>query len=121
MIVFAAIAPHGGPVFDLPESATRTAMEELGRRHAEALPDVTVVATPHGVHVEGHFSVVLSAQLEGDASQWTTAESHPRAPATRCWRDAAWGRCATSDYRRPASRSGRAVTQLPRCRSTGVR
>lgn len=89
MIVFAAIAPHGGPIFDLPESATRRAMEELGRRHAEARPDATIVATPHGVHVEGHFSVVLSAQLEGDASQWTSTATHLACPgdpvlARRC-------------------------------------
>src|SRR4051794_23935919 len=45
-IVFAAIAPHGGPVFDEPESDTRRAMDELARRHAAARPDATIVATP---------------------------------------------------------------------------
>jgi aromatic ring-opening dioxygenase LigB subunit len=75
-VVFAAIAPHGGPVFDLPESATRKAMEELGRRFVAARPEAVVVLTPHGVHVDGHFAVVRSARLEGDASQWTDADTH---------------------------------------------
>ncbi|HEY3185001.1 MAG TPA: hypothetical protein VGJ77_19325 [Gaiellaceae bacterium] len=74
-VVFAAIAPHGGPVFDLPESPTRKAMEELGRRFAAARPDAVVVLTPHGAHVDGHFTVVRSARLEGDASQWTEADT----------------------------------------------
>ena len=73
VIVFGAIAPHGGPVFDDPTGATRQAMEELARRHADARPDATIVATPHGIHVEGHFAVVLSAELAGDANQWTNA------------------------------------------------
>jgi aromatic ring-opening dioxygenase LigB subunit len=75
-LVFAAIAPHGGPVFDEPESATRKAMEELGRRFALAAPEAAIVLTPHGVHVDGHFAVVRSASLEGDASQWTDADTH---------------------------------------------
>jgi aromatic ring-opening dioxygenase LigB subunit len=75
-LVFAAIAPHGGPVFDLPESPTRKAMEELGRRFGEARPEAAIVLTPHGVHVDGHFAVVRSARLEGDASQWTDADTH---------------------------------------------
>src|SRR5215217_8645 len=79
-IVFAAIAPHGGPVFDRPESDTRRAMEELARRHAAARPEATIVATPHGVHVEGQFAVVLSSRLEGDASRWTSADTHLACP-----------------------------------------
>jgi aromatic ring-opening dioxygenase LigB subunit len=75
-LVFAAIAPHGAPVFDLPESATRKAMEELGRRFREARPEAAIVLTPHGVHVDAHFAVVRSARLEGDASQWTDADTH---------------------------------------------
>ena len=39
LIVFAAIAPHGGQVFDEPEGTTRRGMEELGRRFAAARPD----------------------------------------------------------------------------------
>jgi aromatic ring-opening dioxygenase LigB subunit len=75
-LVFAAIAPHGGPVFDFPESATRKAMEELGRRFAAARPEAAIVITPHGAHVDGHVAVVRSGRLEGDASQWTEADTH---------------------------------------------
>ena len=80
MICFAAIAPHGGPVFDLPESPTRLGMEELGRRFAAAAPGAAIVITPHGVHVDGHFVVVRSAWLEGDAHQWTDADTRYEGP-----------------------------------------
>jgi aromatic ring-opening dioxygenase LigB subunit len=80
MICFAAIAPHGGPVFDRPESPTRRGMEELGRRFAAARPDAAIVLTPHGVHVDGHFAVVRSVRLEGDAAQWTDADTHYEGP-----------------------------------------
>ena len=79
-IVFAAIAPHGGLVFDQPEAPTRRGMEELGRRFAAAEPEAAIVLTPHGVHVDGHFVVVRSASLEGDASQWTDADSNYSGP-----------------------------------------
>jgi aromatic ring-opening dioxygenase LigB subunit len=75
-LVVAAIAPHGGPIFDLPEGATRKAMEELGRRFDAARPEAVIVLTPHGVYVDGHVAVVRSARLEGDASQWTDADTH---------------------------------------------
>ncbi len=71
MIVFAAIAPHGGPALDDPEGATRKGMEELGRRFDAARPEATVVLTPHGLLVEGHFGVALSARYEGDVSRWS--------------------------------------------------
>jgi aromatic ring-opening dioxygenase LigB subunit len=80
MIVFAAIAPHGGPVFDQPDAPTRKGMEELGRRFAQAKPDAVIVATPHGLHADGHFAVVRSSRLEGDASQWTDADTHYEGP-----------------------------------------
>ena len=80
MIVFGAIAPHGGLVFDSPASPTRAAMEELGRRHAAARPDATIVATPHGIHVDGQFAVVRSATLEGDAGEWTAVDTHLATP-----------------------------------------
>jgi aromatic ring-opening dioxygenase LigB subunit len=64
-IVFAAIAPHG----DVELAAElREAMEELGRRFDAAQPDVTVVVTPHGVHVDGHFAVVTA----GKVGEWET-------------------------------------------------
>jgi aromatic ring-opening dioxygenase LigB subunit len=80
LIVFAAIAPHGGPVFDQPEAPTRKGMEELGRRFAAAGPEAAIVLTPHGTHVDGHFAVVRSLRLEGDASQWTDADTHYEGP-----------------------------------------
>jgi aromatic ring-opening dioxygenase LigB subunit len=80
VIVFGAIAPHGGPVFDEPEAPTRKGMEELGRRFSAARPDTAIVVTPHGLHVDGHFAVVRSSRLEGDASQWTDADTHYAGP-----------------------------------------
>jgi aromatic ring-opening dioxygenase LigB subunit len=80
VIVFAAIAPHGGLVFDQPEAATRQGMEELGRRFAASAPEAAIVLTPHGIGVDGHFAVVRSARLEGDASQWTDVDTHYEGP-----------------------------------------
>jgi aromatic ring-opening dioxygenase LigB subunit len=76
-LVFAAIAPHGTlAVPDAPDAAipgsqqTQAAMEELGRRFDAARPDATIVLTPHNVHVEGHFAVVLAGTLAGDLALW---------------------------------------------------
>jgi aromatic ring-opening dioxygenase LigB subunit len=80
LIVFAAIAPHGAPVFDEPEGATRRGMEELARRFQAARPDAVIVVTPHGLHVDDHFAVVRSSKLEGDASEWTEADTHYAGP-----------------------------------------
>jgi aromatic ring-opening dioxygenase LigB subunit len=80
LIVFAAIAPHGGPVFDQPDSRTRKGMEELGHRFASERPEAVIVVTPHGVHVDGHFVVVRSGRLQGDLSQWTDAGIHYDGP-----------------------------------------
>ena len=68
MIVFGAIAPHGDPAF-AEGSPTREAFEELGRRLAAAAPDVTIVATPHSVHVESTFAVVTAAKLVGSLAE----------------------------------------------------
>ena len=80
LIVFAAIAPHGGPVFDQPDGPTRRGMEELGHRFAAERPEAVIVITPHGVHVDGHFAVVRSHLLQGDASQWTDADTRYEGP-----------------------------------------
>lgn len=80
MIVFACIAPHGGLVFEQLEAPTRKGMEELGRRFAAAEPEAAIVLTPHGTTIDGHFAVVRSAELEGDASQWTDADSNYAGP-----------------------------------------
>jgi aromatic ring-opening dioxygenase LigB subunit len=57
---FAAVAPHGEI-----EGGLAAAMEELGRR----LPrdETLVVVTPHNVHVDGHFAVVVSARVGAHA------------------------------------------------------
>jgi aromatic ring-opening dioxygenase LigB subunit len=66
-LVFAAIAPHG----TLPEApvpgaeTTHEALAELGRRFTAAAPAGTIVLSPHNVHVEGHFAVVLAGTLSG--------------------------------------------------------
>jgi aromatic ring-opening dioxygenase LigB subunit len=76
-LVFAAIAPHGtlavpdAPGAGVPGSATtQAAMEELGRRFDAAHPDATIVLTPHNVHVDGNFAVVLAGRAEGDLADW---------------------------------------------------
>jgi aromatic ring-opening dioxygenase LigB subunit len=79
-LVFAAIAPHGGPVFDDPDGPTRRALEELGRRFAAAAPEAVIVLTPHGTHIDGHFAVVRSSRLAGDAAEWTDADTRYEGP-----------------------------------------
>jgi aromatic ring-opening dioxygenase LigB subunit len=70
-IVFAGVAPHGWPTIpDLSEDAlgaleTRAALHELGRRCAAARPDAIVVATPHGVRVEGAICLASVARGTG--------------------------------------------------------
>lgn len=71
--MFAAIAPHGSLAIaeactpDEREVArkTRAGMEELGRNFATSRPDVTVIATPHNVHISNALGVILSARVAG--------------------------------------------------------
>ncbi|HSC74083.1 MAG TPA: hypothetical protein VLB89_07945 [Gaiellaceae bacterium] len=71
-LVFAAIAPHG----TLPEApienadATHAALATLGERFDAARPDVTIVLTPHNVHVDGHFAVVVAGTIAGSLSEF---------------------------------------------------
>ncbi len=77
-LVFACIAPHGS--IAIPEakpqdrptlaSATTAGMQELGRRFTAALPDVSIVLTPHNIHVEGAIAVIDAAAVSGDLAQW---------------------------------------------------
>jgi aromatic ring-opening dioxygenase LigB subunit len=77
-IVFACIAPHGS--IAIPEAkpkdapalaaATTAGMRELARRFVAARPDVSIVLTPHNVHVEGAMAVVDAAAVAGDLGQW---------------------------------------------------
>jgi aromatic ring-opening dioxygenase LigB subunit len=71
-LVFAAIAPHGtlleAPVDNA--DATHAALETLGERFDAARPDATIVLTPHNVHVEGHFAVVLAGTIAGSLAEF---------------------------------------------------
>jgi aromatic ring-opening dioxygenase LigB subunit len=75
-LVFAAIAPHG----TLPEAPvpgaekTHEALAELGRRFDAAEPEATIVLTPHNVHVEGHFAIVLAGTLSGSLAEFGAPE-----------------------------------------------
>ena len=72
-LVFACIAPHGD--LAIPEAcspdraglakATQDGMAELARRFGAASPEVVVLITPHGIHVEGHFAVVVAGRVAG--------------------------------------------------------
>lgn len=76
-LVVAAIAPHGGiAVAELCDegdlgvaAATRAGFEELGRRFEAAAPETIVVLTPHNVHVEGSFAVIVAGRLEGTVGE----------------------------------------------------
>ena len=77
-LVFACIAPHGSIAIpeakpkDRPSlaSATTAGMQELGRRFAAAEPDVSIVLTPHNIHVEGAMAVIDAGAVSGDLAQW---------------------------------------------------
>jgi aromatic ring-opening dioxygenase LigB subunit len=75
-LVFAAIAPHG----TLPEAPvpgadkTHEALAELGRRFDATAPEATIVLTPHNVHVDGHFAVVLAGTLAGGLAEFDAPE-----------------------------------------------
>jgi aromatic ring-opening dioxygenase LigB subunit len=87
VIVFAGIAPHGDLAIeearpqDRPELGrdTRAAMAEMARRFAAAGPAATIVVTPHNIHVEGHFAVVVAAELRGGLGAFLP-RSHDVAP-----------------------------------------
>jgi aromatic ring-opening dioxygenase LigB subunit len=76
-IVFACIAPHGD--LAIPEAcppdqaalatATQRAMDELAGRLDAADPDVVVLLTPHGIHVEGHLAVVVAGRAAGSLDE----------------------------------------------------
>src|SRR5947208_9823566 len=77
-LVFACIAPHGSIAIpeakpkDRPTLAnvTTAGMQELGRRVVAAEPDVSIVLTPHNVHVESAMAGVDAAAVSGDLVQW---------------------------------------------------
>ena len=73
-LVFAAIAPHGGLVFEQPDAPTRHGMEELKRRFEAAEPEAVIVVTPHGTLVDDHFAVVRSGKVSEQPSEFLDAE-----------------------------------------------
>lgn len=74
--VFACITPHGSEV--IPElsphdtalmARTRASMQDLGARMTRARPDVLIVLTPHGLRVDGQFSVTDCERVHGSVSE----------------------------------------------------
>jgi aromatic ring-opening dioxygenase LigB subunit len=70
-LVVGAVAPHGFPVIpEISEDAegalkTRESMLEMGRRFAEAQPDVVFISGPHGIRVNGFISLADCARGAG--------------------------------------------------------
>src|SRR5436305_616964 len=71
-LVFACIAPHGSMIIPLlgekdaeKALATRSAMEELGRRVAAAKPETLVIVTPHGHRIDNCFSLLNNRRVQG--------------------------------------------------------
>lgn len=80
-LVFAAIAPHGTvEVPGVPTAAiagaekTHAALRKLGRRFDDADLEATIVLTPHNVHIEGHFAVLLAGTLAGRLAEFDAPE-----------------------------------------------
>src|SRR5256885_17073760 len=76
--VFPCTAPQGSIATpehnpaDRPTLAAPTTegMQELGRRFAAARPEVSIVLTPHNVHIEGAMAVIDAGAVAGDLGQW---------------------------------------------------
>ncbi len=70
-LVIGAVAPHGFPIIpDISDDAegamkTRKAMLEMGKRFAEAKPDVVFITGPHGIRVNGFISLADCARGAG--------------------------------------------------------
>jgi aromatic ring-opening dioxygenase LigB subunit len=73
VICWGAIAPHGNPVFEDPDGATRKGMDELALRLGMTGAEAAILVTPHGTSVDGHFGVVRSAYLSEHANQFVDA------------------------------------------------
>jgi len=71
-LVVACIAPHGSMIIPLlgekdaeKALATRSAMEELGRRVAATKPETLVIVTPHGHRIDNCFSLLNNRRVQG--------------------------------------------------------
>jgi len=84
-LVFAAIVPHGFPIIpDLSDDAeggmkTREAMFDFSKRLAATRPDVIVIATPHGMRVEGMIALAAVARGAGSLT-WEDREIEMNIP-----------------------------------------
>ena len=96
-LVFGTIVPHGHhaipeacpPEEQAASAAIQEGMAEIGRRFAAARPDVSIVLTPHNVHVEGHMAVIMAGTVSGDLAMWAEGPF-----ALRCSTDRDLGRAA---------------------------
>lgn len=83
-LAIACIAPHGwlllpfigGPASQK-ASSSQAAMEEIGRRVAFAQPDTLVIMTPHGLEVEGVFSLLDTPVVRGETGNDPSLSSSP--------------------------------------------
>ena len=71
--VFGCLTPHGSQIIEeLSTSSprlmekTRQSMEELGKRMAKEQPETIVVLTPHGLRIDGQFSITDSEHMYGE-------------------------------------------------------
>ena len=91
--MFGAIAPHGGIAIEeacSPDErelavATRQGMEELGRRFEAARPEVTVIVTPHNVHISDAFGVIVAGRVAGSLSGSPAIELDLPSDADLAW------------------------------------
>ena len=87
-LVAAAILPHGFPLIPvLSDDAdgalkTREAMEEVGRRFADAGVEAIVLAGPHGIRVDGSFCVADVGRSAGTL-HWHGRHVEMNVPADR--------------------------------------
>jgi aromatic ring-opening dioxygenase LigB subunit len=73
-LVLAAVVPHGDlAVPELCDAGTRTlaaatqrAMTALGELARQAAPDVAVIVSPHHLHLERSFGVVIAGRIAGE-------------------------------------------------------
>ncbi|GAA0321590.1 hypothetical protein GCM10008967_10110 [Bacillus carboniphilus] len=74
--VYACITPHGGEI--IPELSgsqpermekTRKSMSLLGEEMKAANPDTIIVLTPHGVRVDGQFSITNCERMVGSVEE----------------------------------------------------
>src|SRR5215472_4887094 len=82
-LVFACIAPHGSMIIPLlgekgaeKALATRSAMEELGRRIVSKKPDTLVIVTPHGHRIDNCFSLLNNIRVQGTLGPEPESSGH---------------------------------------------